>query len=98
MTMVMRRFGVAAGAGLIVLGVVAGTACAADRATEAKWSHACRGDAFKHCTLQALAIDRAGVRDCLIRKIDKISEACRQVIRDAQSQGVQLSAAPSSSQ
>jgi hypothetical protein len=94
--MAIRRFGATVGAVVFMLNALAGSVLAADPATEARWSAACRGDAFKHCTLQALSVDRAGVRDCLIRRIDKISEACRNVIRAAQAQGVELSAAPSS--
>jgi hypothetical protein len=69
-------------AGLLTLAMAAaGSAAAADKATEKAWRAACRRDAFNFCTLQALAVDRAGVRACLERNIDKISEACRMVIR-----------------
>lgn len=57
-------------------------------ALEAKWRSACWRDAFSHCTFKAIAGDRAGVRDCLVRDIDRISPACREVINEANDQGI----------
>jgi hypothetical protein len=54
---------------------------APDRATERRWRAACTHDAFDFCTFQALSGNRAGVRNCLERNIERISEPCRQIIR-----------------
>ena len=74
-------------AALVLALMIAGQA-AADQATEAKWRHACWQDAFSFCTFRAISGDRAGVRDCLVHNIDRISAACRDVIHDAGAHGV----------
>ena len=57
---------------------------------------ACTRDAFVHCPLQALAGDHAHVRDCLIAKLGRLSDACRSVINAALAEGGQSPAAPGS--
>jgi hypothetical protein len=61
----------------------------ADAGINPAWRNACEGDALVHCRLHALAFDIPGVRDCLVRNLDKISEPCRGVIRIAQAQHAQ---------
>jgi hypothetical protein len=56
--------------------LVAGQALAG----EGEWRAACTHDALAHCTGQAFRRDRAGVKQCLVAKIDRISGACRTVI------------------
>jgi hypothetical protein len=83
------RRGALAGGLLGIAGLaLAGSALAADENLEAKWRHACWKDAFNNCTFRALAGDRNGVRDCLVRNIDKISKPCRDVIESAREQGI----------
>jgi hypothetical protein len=72
---------------LIALGAAAGPA-AAGASLEAKWRNACWRDAFTMCTLHAIGNDRGGVRDCLVRNIDRISKACRTVINEANEKGI----------
>ena len=60
--------------------IVVSSAAAAAGSPEREWRVACTRDAFAHCPLQALAGDRSGVRDCLVRSLDKISTPCRTVI------------------
>jgi hypothetical protein len=67
---------------IVTIGALGGPALARSP-DERKWRKACTADAFSHCPLQALAADRDGVRDCLVRKIDKLSDVCATVIRDA---------------
>jgi hypothetical protein len=50
---------------------------------EKVWRKACTADAFSLCTIQALSANRNGVRDCLLKKIDKVSDGCVAVIRAA---------------
>ncbi|MDR3513049.1 MAG: hypothetical protein P4L73_15535 [Caulobacteraceae bacterium] len=57
---------------------------APDRATERRWRAACTHDAFDICTFLALSGNRAGVRACLERNIDRISPECRRIIRAGQ--------------
>jgi hypothetical protein len=80
--MTIVRTAIAAGALLIAIGTAAGPA-AADTSNPHAWSAACRQDAFSHCRLHALAYDVPGVRDCLVRNLDRISDACRGVIKAA---------------
>jgi hypothetical protein len=85
----LRRAAALMGAlGLAWLGC-AGGAIAGDSSLEAKWRHACWSDAFSFCPFRAIAHDRAGVRDCLVRHIDLISRPCREVIEQARAQGIQ---------
>ena len=53
------------------------------------WRNACERDALVHCRLHALAFDIPGVRDCLVRNLNKVSEPCRGVIRAAQAEHAQ---------
>ena len=76
---------IATAALLIAIGAAAGSA-AADTSMPHAWSAACGRDAFAFCRLHALAYDAPGVRDCLIRNLDKVSDTCRGVIRAAQVQ------------
>ena len=74
---------------IVSIGALAGPASA--RSPEEKLQRkACSADAFTLCTLQALAANRNGVRDCLMRKLDKVSTPCLAVIRAAQQQQPQL--------
>ena len=57
-------------------------------ADEKLWRKACTADAFSLCPLQALSGNRAGVRDCLLKKLDKVSIPCVTVIRAAQQQAL----------
>jgi hypothetical protein len=68
---------------LACLIALAANSAAMAQGSEREWRAACTRDAFVHCTHQALAGDRSGVRDCLVQKLDKISTACRTVIRTA---------------
>jgi hypothetical protein len=73
---------------IVSIGALAGPAPA--RSPEEKLQRkACTADAFTLCTLQALAADRNGVRDCLMRKLDKVSSPCLAVIRSAQQKSLQ---------
>lgn len=70
---------------ILAIGVGAGPARAdADAATEAARRVACKHDALALCPFPALTRNRAGVRDCLVRNISKISDACRDVIKAAE--------------
>lgn len=73
-----------------VLAMLAGSATA--QGSERQWRAACTRDAFVHCTHQALAADRAGVRDCLVQSIDRISAPCRAVIHTAMGDGLRTGA------
>jgi hypothetical protein len=68
------------------LGALAGPVAA--EGLESKWRSACWRDAFTICTLKAISNDRAGVRDCLVRNIERISKPCRTVIEEAHDQGI----------
>ena len=83
----LRRAAVATGIALAALGALAGPAAARDP-LEAKWRNACWRDAFTMCTFNAIGNDRAGVRDCLVRNIDRISRPCREVIEEANTKGI----------
>lgn len=52
-------------------------------ADEKKWRKACTADAFSLCPLQSVTGNRNGVRDCLLKKFDKVSDPCVAVIRAA---------------
>lgn len=83
----LRRAVMAIGMLGIALVAFAGPAAARDQ-LEAKWRNACWRDAFTMCTLHAIGNDRPGVRDCLVRNIDRISKACRAVIEEANDKGI----------
>jgi hypothetical protein len=81
-------------AALLLAVTAAAEPAAADSGARKAWSSACRHDAFTFCRLQALEYNVPGVRDCLIRNLDKVSDACRGVIRAAQTQQSQMPTAP----
>jgi hypothetical protein len=83
----VRRAAIVAGTLAIAISAAAGPA-EAGKSLESKWRAACWRDAVGFCTLHALANDRAGVRDCLVRNIDRISKACRAVIEEADQHGI----------
>ena len=91
--MTIVRTAIATGAMLITIAAIAGSA-AADTSVPSDRGAACRHDAFALCRLHALAYDVPGVRDCLIRNLDKVSDSCRGAFRAAQ---VQQSPLPASS-
>ena len=62
---------------------MAASSAAMAQSSEREWRAACTRDAFVHCTHQALAGDRPGVRDCLVQSLAKLSTPCRSVIRMA---------------
>jgi hypothetical protein len=83
--------------GVVALALVASIADAG-AATADNWERqgraACTRDAFVHCPLQALAGNHAHVRDCLIARLGRLSDACRTVINAALAEGVQRPTAP----
>jgi hypothetical protein len=83
--MVIGRSAFATAVLILVIGAT-GASAAVDSNTRRMWSAACRHDAFTFCRWQALEYNVPGVRDCLIRNLDRISEACRGVIKAAGSQ------------
>jgi hypothetical protein len=76
------RLKVTAALAIAALSAVAGPVFARSE-QEKVWRKACTADAFSLCTVQALSANRNGVRDCLLRKIDKVSDGCVAVIRAA---------------
>ena len=86
--MTLLRTAMATAAFILATGAMAGPV-AADVSINPNWRNACERDALVHCRLHALAFDIPGVRDCLVRNLDKISEPCRGVIRIAQAQHAQ---------
>jgi hypothetical protein len=78
---------------LLVAGTVHVGAATAD-SWEKQGRASCTRDAFVHCPLQALAGDHAHVRDCLIAKLGRLSDACRSVINAALAERGQRPAAP----
>jgi len=76
---------------VMTIGSLTGPSFAQDP-DERSWRKACTHDAFSLCPLQAVVADRAGVRDCLLQKLDKVSDACVTVIRAAQQQQQQRAA------
>jgi hypothetical protein len=78
---------------LLVASIADAGAAAAD-SWEKEGRAACTRDAFVHCPRQALAGDHAHVRDCLIAKLGRLSDACRSVINAARAEGGQSPAAP----
>jgi hypothetical protein len=81
--------------GLLILAIGVGASQArAEGGKEKVWRAACRHDAFVFCTFQALTNNRAGVRDCLVRNLSRISEACQGVIRGAKPQSVPVQSVP----
>jgi len=83
----VHRFKVAAALLIISLSAIAGPSLAANP-NEKKWRKACTADAFAQCPLQALTGNRNGVRDCLLKRMDKLSEPCVAVIHEAQQQSL----------
>jgi hypothetical protein len=79
------RTAIAAGALLLAIGAAPGFA-AAQAANNPAWRAACRRDALTLCRLQAIRYDVPGVRDCLIRNLEKVSQPCQGVIKAARSQ------------
>jgi hypothetical protein len=67
-------------AGVAVTVAFAAVAGPAAETGEREWRAACTRDAIIHCTLPALAGDRLGVRDCMMRKLSRLSKKCRVVI------------------
>ena len=86
--MLLLRTAMATAALILATGATAGPV-AADASVNPAWRDACTRDAFVHCRLHALAFDIPGVRDCLVRNLNKVSEPCRGVIRAAQAQHAQ---------
>src|SRR5271156_3484005 len=82
----VQRTAIAAGVLVIFLAASSGPARAGE-SLESKWRSACWADAISFCTLQAITNNRPGVRDCLVRDIDRISRACRSVIHQADREG-----------
>jgi hypothetical protein len=68
---------------LACLTAMLASSAAMAQGSEREWRAACTRDAFVHCTHQALAGDRSGVRDCLVQSLAKLSTPCRTVIRMA---------------
>jgi hypothetical protein len=83
----VRRIALARAAVAVAILAVAGAALA-EPSTESRWRKACWGDAFSMCTIQAITANRVAVRDCLIRNFDRVSPACRAIMRDAQAHGI----------
>jgi hypothetical protein len=81
--MVYLRTAMVTAALILATGAI-GAPVTADASINPAWRDACTRDAFVHCRLHALAFDIPGVRDCLVRNLDKVSEPCRGVIRAAQ--------------
>jgi hypothetical protein len=86
--MAVVRTAIATGALIFALGATAAPV-AADVGENPSWRAACERDALVHCRLHALAFDIPGVRDCLIRNLNKVSDACRGVIKAAQAEHTQ---------
>jgi hypothetical protein len=78
--------------GFLILCVCGTGGAAADSQTEQQWRAACTRDAFAHCPFQSLTGNRASVRDCMVRNLDKVSDACRTVINAARAQNAQPTA------
>jgi len=74
---------VIATAALLLAAAATAEPAAADGGMKKAWSAACRHDAFSFCRLQALEYNVPGVRDCLVHNLDKVSDACRGVIKAA---------------
>jgi len=47
---------------------------------------ACASSARKLCSAQAMSGDRAGVRACMLKNVDKLSEQCRVALKAAQAE------------
>ena len=78
---------------LLILSIGAlGSPSLARSADEKMWRKACTADAFSLCPLQSVTGNRNGVRDCLLRKLDKVSDPCVGVIRAALQPQPQLTA------
>jgi len=71
----------AVGAGLLIATFLMAGPAAAD--PERLWRAACTSDALVHCPVPALSGDRDRVADCMIHKLDKLSNGCRAVINAA---------------
>lgn len=98
----MRSGAVVAGTLVLALAAsasafAASTSTAApDKATEKRWRAACTHDAFDFCTFLAFSGNRGGVRNCLVRNIDRISPGCRAIIRAGRPQPAPPSPPPAS--
>jgi hypothetical protein len=77
------RLRIAAAIAILAVGALAGPSLARSP-DERKQRKACTTDAFTLCPLQALTGNRNGVRDCLLKRMDKLSEPCVAVIHEAQ--------------
>ena len=88
------RTQVAAALLIVSIGALGGPASARS-ADEKKWRKACTADAFSLCPLQSFTGNRNGVRDCLLKKFDKVSDPCVAVIRAALQPQPQLATLPS---
>jgi hypothetical protein len=86
--MVVLRTAMATAALILATGAM-GAPVTADASINPAWRDACTRDALVHCRLHALAFDIPGVRDCLLRNFNKVSEPCRGVIRAAQADHAQ---------
>jgi hypothetical protein len=86
--MLLLRTAMATAALILATGAMA-EPVTADASVNPAWRNACERDAFVHCRLHALTFDIPGVRDCLVRNLNKVSEPCRGVIRAAQAQQAQ---------
>ena len=86
--MLLLRTAMATAVLILATGAMAGPVVA-DASINPAWRNACERDALVHCRLHALAFDIPGVRDCLVRNLDKVSEPCRGVIRAAQAEHAQ---------
>ncbi len=91
--MIMLRTAMATAALILATGAMAAPVTA-NASINPAWRNACTRDAFVHCRLHALAFDIPGVRDCLVRNLDKVSEPCRGVIRAAQADHAQTPVGP----
>jgi len=86
----IRRGGV-----VLVLALVALAGPSLARSPQERvWRKACTADAFSLCPLQAITGNRNGVRDCLLKKLDKVSDTCVAVIRAAQQPELTASTSP----
>jgi hypothetical protein len=64
----------------IAAGLALGAAVGSAGAQEHEWRLACTHDAIVHCFAPAIRRDRPAVKACMIAKLDKLSDPCRQVI------------------
>jgi hypothetical protein len=62
---------------VFLFAIFASSAAGAQDTREQEWRAACTHDALVHCTFPALRGDRTGVRNCLLKRLAKISPRCR---------------------